>query len=115
MSIESEAKRGVFFGSDLRALGVTSDYFTVIVPYVADPKIATEWHPTDPTFAPLTRGCFATMQEAIVWALDKLGTLAIDNHWYVKEITHCKRCGEYKQTHNVYCSGSCMMLAKDEG
>lgn len=80
MSTEDEAKRGVFFGSDLRALDVTSDYFTVIIPYVADPKIVTEWHPTDPSFAPLTRGVFYTTNEAILWAEFNLGELLQGSH-----------------------------------
>lgn len=41
-------------------------YWTVIVPWIG-PEYRTVWHPTDPTFAPLTRGAFKTEAEAIEW------------------------------------------------
>jgi hypothetical protein len=40
-------------------------YFTVLIPFSEHP---TEWHPTDPDFAPLSRGVFSTKQEAHDWA-----------------------------------------------
>lgn len=46
-----------------------SRYFTVVIPFVA--SIPTEWHPTDPTFAPLTRGYFKTAAEGHAWAKEK--------------------------------------------
>jgi hypothetical protein len=47
-------------------------YFTVLIPWVP-PAFATEWHPTDPGFAPLTRGAFASVDDAIRWAAPRLG------------------------------------------
>lgn len=43
-------------------------YFSVLIPYVA--KNATPWHPTEPEgpFSVLTRGAFATKEEAHMWA-----------------------------------------------
>lgn len=46
-------------------------YFTVVIPYSETP---TSWHPTSPTgpFATLTRGAFASIEEATAWAAREL-------------------------------------------
>jgi hypothetical protein len=48
-------------------------YWTLVVPYVA-PQFATEWHPTEATgpLSTLTRGAFASLDEAIQWGRDHL-------------------------------------------
>lgn len=40
-------------------------YFTVLIPWSDTP---TEWHPTDKSFCPLTRGCFKSEIAARLWA-----------------------------------------------
>jgi hypothetical protein len=51
-------------------------YWTVCIPFTIEGR--TEWHPTESTgpFATLTRGCFASIAEARVWAAEKLGNTA---------------------------------------
>ena len=44
--------------------------YTVIIPF--EKVWATEWHPTDPNFAPISRGAFKTAAEAHTWAAEKL-------------------------------------------
>jgi len=55
-----------------------NDYWTLVVPSVPS-AFATEWHPTETerggAFDPLTRGAFATEEEAIVWGREHLAGL----------------------------------------
>lgn len=49
------------------------NYWTVVIPYV--PQVfQTEWHPTEQSgpFSILTRGCFVTESEAIMWGREHL-------------------------------------------
>jgi hypothetical protein len=46
-------------------------YWSVIIPYVTVGQ--TVWHPTDPNFAPLSRGAFKTAKLARAWAKKHLG------------------------------------------
>lgn len=46
-------------------------YYTVVIPYVTVGRTA--WHPTDPSFAPITRGAFKTAKLARAWAVKHLG------------------------------------------
>jgi hypothetical protein len=52
------------------------NYFTVVIPYTSSG--ATVWHPTDMVgpFSTLTRGAFATLDEARMWADSHLGGTA---------------------------------------
>lgn len=48
-------------------------YYTVVIPWVGL-RFATEWHPTENVgpFSVLTRGAFASENDAIEWAREKL-------------------------------------------
>jgi hypothetical protein len=48
-------------------------YITIIIPYVS-PPFQTEWHPTERggPFDPVSRGAFATEDEAMTWAQERL-------------------------------------------
>ncbi len=50
-------------------------YWTVLIPYVTVGQ--TKWHPTDPNFAPLSRGAFKSPQLARTWAHEHLGPHAL--------------------------------------
>lgn len=45
-------------------------YYTVSIPYVTVGQ--TQWHPTDPDFAPIQRGTFRSKAEAHAWARSHL-------------------------------------------
>jgi hypothetical protein len=64
-------ERVVFEGKTLTVKRVV--YYTLILPWVGGWKSPrnTEWHPTDPDFAPLSRGSFASKRKARAWAKDK--------------------------------------------
>jgi hypothetical protein len=53
----------------------TDYYWSVVLPFVETD--ATEWHPTSRDFAPITRGAFATPEDAHAWAREKLGSSAV--------------------------------------
>jgi hypothetical protein len=54
---------------------MTDKPYLLFVHWEADPILRTEWHPTEPTgpFKTLTRGAFATPEEAQKWADEHLG------------------------------------------
>jgi len=45
-------------------------YLSVVIPWVGYQP--TPWHPSDPGFAPICRGCFRSVREAHDWARDHL-------------------------------------------
>lgn len=58
-----------------------SGHFTVVVPYTEHNR--TEWHPTERVgaFSVLTRGAFATAEEAHAWAADHIPGTAYSVRW----------------------------------
>jgi hypothetical protein len=79
--------------SDLHITG----YYTLLIPFSETP---TEWHPTDRTgpFATLTRGAFATAEQASAWADDKLAGQPYTVRWVpgvaVESEPLCSACGQ---------------------
>jgi len=63
-------------------------YYTCIIPFVETG--ATEWHPTDRNFAPLSRGAFQTEEKAHEWAAEK-----IPGAEYAIKIFPCPDCAKF--------------------